>query len=199
MPGRAWGWLIRAAKVRGRFQAPTQNHLWWYCTPRHSPGHWKDLLIRVDWLTPAMRARLILALKDSSGTQISLRNPSRKKHITVPLSKWRWGVLEIKQGVIATLCLGGLYHMMASSRSRKSEQHQLYYVLSLWGGDAQRYFILVLYFTGNNLLSSVWGWETYHGVKVKSSWLTDTPTSCLFKKASTVFQRNVAFSPVSFI
>lgn len=82
MPGRAWGWLILAAKVRWHFQAPTQSCLWWYCTPRHPPGHWKDLLIWVDWLIPTIWARLILALRDSSGTQKPLRNLSWKKKTT---------------------------------------------------------------------------------------------------------------------
>lgn len=82
-PGRAWGWLVLAVKVRWSFQAPTKNCLWWYCTPHHSPGHWKDWLIIMDWLIPTVLAwltlaRLTLALRDSSGTQKSLRNLSWK-------------------------------------------------------------------------------------------------------------------------
>lgn len=121
--GRAWGWLILAAKDRWHFQVPTQNHLWWYCTPHNSSGHWKELLIGVDWLIPTIQAWLILALWDSSGTRKSLRNLSWKKPAPQFLFIWIWGVLEIKQGAMGTLCSGDLYHMMASKRNHKSEQH----------------------------------------------------------------------------
>ena len=131
--GSAGGWLILAAKVRWHFQAPTQNRLWWYCTSHHSPGHWNNLLIRADWLIPATRARLILALRDSSGTQKSLRNLSWRKPHHNSSFNWTWSVSEIKQGVMGTLCSGDLYHIMTFRRNHKSEQHQLYYVLSLWG------------------------------------------------------------------